>query len=54
LLEVENLPRLTALTGGPGSGKTTLLAQCFDSRSAVWHTLTPADRSLSVLARNVV
>lgn len=54
LLAVEKLPRLTALIAGPGSGKTTLLSQCFDGRSAVWHTLTPADKSLSVLARNVV
>ena len=49
-----SLPRLTALTAGPGSGKTTLLAQCFGARTAVWHTLSSADRSLSVLARSVV
>ena len=53
-LATESLPRLTAITGGPGSGKTTLMAQCFDSRTAVWHTVTAADRSLSVFARSVV
>jgi ATP/maltotriose-dependent transcriptional regulator MalT/DNA-binding SARP family transcriptional activator len=53
-LGAEKLLRLTALTAGPGSGKTTLLSQCFDGRHAVWHTLTPADKSLSVLARSVV
>lgn len=53
-LELEGLPGLTVLTGGAGSGKTTLLDQAFDSRVSVWHTLTPADTSLSVLTRNVV
>jgi ATP/maltotriose-dependent transcriptional regulator MalT/DNA-binding SARP family transcriptional activator len=49
-----NLPRLTAVVAGPGFGKTTLLTQCCESRTAVLHTLSPADRSLSVFARNVV
>lgn len=53
-LVVSDRPRLTSLTAAPGSGKTTLLTQAFADRTAVWHTLTPADRSLSVLARNVV
>ncbi|MFZ0626814.1 MAG: hypothetical protein WAN34_10000, partial [Acidimicrobiia bacterium] len=53
-LDPEFLRRLTVLTAGPGFGKTTLLAMCFDTRPAVWHTVTPADRSLSVLAWNVV
>lgn len=53
-LDPDSLRRLTVLTAGPGFGKTTLLATCFDSRPAVWHTITPADRSLSVLAWNVV
>jgi len=53
-LVVSDRPRLISLTAGPGSGKTTLLTQAFADRTAVWHTLTPADRSLSVLARNIV
>ncbi|HSM43751.1 MAG TPA: transcriptional regulator, partial [Acidimicrobiia bacterium] len=54
VLAPEELTRLTALTAGPGSGKTTLLGECFAERFAVWHTLTPADKSLSVLARSIV
>lgn len=54
LLEGSKSPRLTALIAGPGFGKTTLLDQVFSDRNAVWHTITPADCSLSVLARNVV
>ena len=54
VLAPERLTRLTALTAGPGSGKTTLLGECFAERFAVWHTLTPADKSLSVLARSIV
>lgn len=54
LLLLPARPRLTSLTAGPGSGKTTLLRQAFADRHAVWHTLTPADQSLSVLARNIV
>lgn len=54
LLGGSEMPRLTALIAGPGFGKTTLLDQVFSDRTAVWHTITPADRSLSVLARNVV
>jgi len=54
LLELEALPRLTIVSGGAGSGKTTLLNQTFDSRASVWHTLTPADTSLSILTKNVV
>lgn len=53
-LVVANRPRLTSVTAGPGSGKTTLLTQAFADRTAVWHTLSPADQSLSVLARNIV
>lgn len=53
-LEPGSLRRLTALTAGPGSGKTTLLKQCFDTRTAVWHTVTTADQTFSVLARNVI
>lgn len=54
LLGGSDNPRLTALIAGPGFGKTTLLDQVFKDRTAVRHTITPADRSLSVLARNVV
>jgi ATP/maltotriose-dependent transcriptional regulator MalT/DNA-binding SARP family transcriptional activator len=53
-LDPDSLRRLTILTAGPGFGKTTLLSQCFGARPAVWHTVTAADRSLSVLTRNVV
>lgn len=48
------LPRLTAVVAGPGFGKTTLLTQCRETQAAVWHTMSSADRSLSVFARNVV
>lgn len=46
--------RLTALTGGAGAGKTTLLTQWTGRRPVAWHTATPADNSLSVLARGIL
>ncbi len=53
-LALESLPSLTVVTGGAGTGKTTLLGHVFDSRFSVWHTLSPTDRALPVLTRNVV
>ena len=53
-LELARLPSLTVLTGGAGTGKTTLLHHAFDTRESIWHTLTAADVSLPVLARNLV
>ena len=45
--------RLTMLTTGPGYGKTTLLTQWLGDRLAVWHTLSPADRSLPFVVSSV-
>lgn len=45
--------RLTMLIGGPGTGKTTLLRQ-WAKRDSVWHTITPADRALSTIARKIL
>ncbi len=46
--------RLTAVTGGAGTGKTTLLVQWLGRKQAAWHTVTPGDASLSVLARGIL
>ena len=46
--------RLTVVTGGAGTGKTTLLLQWIGRKPAVWHTATPGDTSLSVLARGIL
>jgi ATP/maltotriose-dependent transcriptional regulator MalT/DNA-binding SARP family transcriptional activator len=46
--------RLTVLIGGAGAGKTTLLLQWLGRKPAVWHTVTPGDVSLSILARAIL
>ncbi|HSK06923.1 MAG TPA: tetratricopeptide repeat protein [Acidimicrobiia bacterium] len=54
LLDEAASRRLTALTGGAGVGKTTLIRQWLGRRPAAWHTATPGDGSLSVLARGIL
>jgi ATP/maltotriose-dependent transcriptional regulator MalT/DNA-binding SARP family transcriptional activator len=54
LLDQAGTRRLTVLIGGAGSGKTTLLLQWLGRKPSVWHTLTPADTSLSTLARSIL
>jgi ATP/maltotriose-dependent transcriptional regulator MalT/DNA-binding SARP family transcriptional activator len=46
--------RLTVITGGAGTGKTTLLGQWIGRRASAWHSITPGDDSLAVLARGVL
>jgi ATP/maltotriose-dependent transcriptional regulator MalT/DNA-binding SARP family transcriptional activator len=54
LLDEAATRRLTVVTGGAGTGKTTLLLQWLGRRPAVWHSATPGDTSLSVLARGIL
>ena len=54
LLDEAATRRLTVVTGGAGTGKTTLLLQWLGRKPAVWHTATPGDTSLSVLARGIL
>ena len=54
LLDEVSTRRLTVVTGGAGTGKTTLLLQWIGRKPVVWHTATPGDASLSVLARGIL
>ncbi|HEX2403281.1 MAG TPA: AAA family ATPase, partial [Acidimicrobiia bacterium] len=54
LLDDATTRRLTVVTGGAGTGKTTLLLQWLGRKPAAWHTATPGDTSLSVLARGIL
>jgi ATP/maltotriose-dependent transcriptional regulator MalT len=54
LVDEAGARRLTSLIGGAGAGKTTLLLQWLGRKPAVWHTVTPADVSLSILARSIL
>ena len=54
LLDEAASRRLTALTGGAGVGKTTLIRQWLGRRPAAWHTASPGDNSVSVLARGIL
>lgn len=46
--------RLTLLVSGAGTGKTVLLTQWLEEQNAAWHTATPADASLTGLARGIL
>jgi ATP/maltotriose-dependent transcriptional regulator MalT/DNA-binding SARP family transcriptional activator len=46
--------RLTVVTGGAGTGKTTVLGQWIGRRPSAWHSITPGDDSLAMLARGVL
>lgn len=46
--------RLTLLVSGAGTGKTVLLTQWLAEHNTAWHTATPADASLTGLARGIL
>ena len=54
LLDEAAARRLTVLNGGAGTGKTTLLLQWLGRKPSLWHTVTPADTSVSILARAIL
>ena len=55
LLDGARARRLTSIVAGPGFGKSTLLHQWSDRGGTVaWHTVTPFDADLPVLARELV
>ncbi|MFP5332301.1 MAG: BTAD domain-containing putative transcriptional regulator [Acidimicrobiia bacterium] len=54
LLDAAVEGRLTTVVAGAGFGKTTLLSSWSATRSRAWHTVTPADRDLPVLATHLI
>src|SRR5262245_16511911 len=45
--------RLTSVVAGAGFGKTTLLTSWAAGTTSAWHSLTPGDRTLGVIVREV-
>ena len=54
LLDEGAARRLTTVVADAGSGKSTLLAAWAGRRRCAWYTVTPADRSLHVLAAGLL